>query len=514
MLNTLSTTMHLNAIDNVVIARAEIDAGTKLADRGIVAARRIPRGHKMAIAPILKGSPILRYGQTIGFATVDIPPGEHVHVHNCEIHAFARDPAFGVDARPTDYIQPQATFAGIVRADGRVATRNYIGVLTTVNCSAGTARYVAEAFRRNPITGDEGMLTGFPNIDGVVALTHKSGCGMGVTGEGMDTLRRTIAGYAQHVNFAAVLIIGLGCEANQMGTLMSTQKLQPGATLSTLVIQESGGARQTVMAGIARIQDLLPAANAVTRVQVPASHLLVALQCGGSDSFSGLTANPALGYASDLIVRHGGTVVLTETTEIYGAEHLLTRRAVSPEVGQKLLDRLTWWEDYTRRNGGEIDNNPSPGNKAGGLTNIVEKSLGAVVKAGTTNLVDVVAHAEQVTAKGLVVMDGPGFDPVSATGQIAGGANVMCFTTGRGSVFGCKPTPSLKLATNTPLYDRMPEDMDVNCGGIAEGVETVEECGQRIFEMILRVASGEKTKSEQMGFGDDEFAPWQIGATV
>jgi altronate hydrolase len=383
-----------------------------------------------------------------------------------------------------------------------------------VNCSAGTARYVAEAFRGNPITGDRGLLADYPNIDGVVALTHKTGCGMGIIGDGMETLRRTIAGYAQHVNFAAVLIIGLGCEANQIGPLLATQKLTPGLTLSSLVIQESGGARRTVEAGIARVKALLPAANAVERVPVPASNLLVALQCGGSDSFSGLTANPALGYASDLIVRHGGTVVLTETTEIYGAEHLLTRRAVTHAVAQKLLDRLSWWEDYTKRNGGEIDNNPSPGNKAGGLTNIVEKSLGAVVKAGTTNMVDVVGYAEQVTAKGLVVMDGPGFDPVSATGQIAGGANVLCFTTGRGSVFGCKPTPSLKLATNTPLYERMPEDMDINCGGIAEGLETVEECGQRIFDTILAVASGERTKSELMGFGDDEFAPWQLGATV
>ena len=514
MLNTLSSTMHLNLADNVVIARVEIPQGTVLADRGLTAGQRIPRGHKMALKPIPQGEPILRYGQVIGFAKADIAAGDHIHVHNCEIHAFARDHAFGVDAKPTDYIQPQATFQGIVRADGRVATRNYIGILTSVNCSAGTARYIAEAFRRNPFTGDAGLLKDYPNIDGVVALTHKTGCGMAIVGDGMDTLRRTIAGYAQHVNFAAVLIIGLGCETNQIGPIMQSRGIQAGTKLATMVIQESGGARKTVEAGIAKVCELLPEANAVERVTVPASHLNVALQCGGSDSFSGLTANPALGYASDLIVRHGGTVVLTETTEIYGAEHLLTRRAVSPEVGQKLLDRLSWWEDYTRRNGGEIDNNPSPGNKAGGLTNIVEKSLGAVAKAGTTNLVDVVGYAEPVTEKGLVIMDGPGFDPVSATGQIAGGCNVLCFTTGRGSVFGCKPTPSIKLATNTPLYERQPDDMDINCGTIADGVETVEECGQRIFEIILAIASGARTKSEEIGFGDDEFAPWQLGATV
>ncbi|GAB0113125.1 UxaA family hydrolase [Acidisoma sp. C75] len=514
MLNTLSATMHLNARDNVAIARVEIPQGTSLPDRGLAALQRIPRGHKIALRPIPKGEPILRYGQVIGFAREDIAPGSHVHVQNCEIHDFARDHAFGVDAKPTAYIEPRATFQGIIRPDGRVATRNYIGILTSVNCSAGTARYIAEAFRRNPFTGDAGLLADYPNVDGVVALTHKTGCGMAIAGEGMDTLRRTIAGYAQHVNFAAVLVIGLGCETNQIGPIMQSRGIQPNSRLATMVIQESGGARKSIEAGIARVRELLPEANSVTRVQVPVSNLTVALQCGGSDSFSGLTANPALGHASDLIVRHGGTVILTETTEIYGAEHLLTRRAVSPAVGQKLLDRLAWWEDYTRRNGGEIDNNPSPGNKAGGLTNIVEKSLGAVAKAGTTNLVDVVGYAEPVTEKGLVIMDGPGFDPVSATGQIAGGANILCFTTGRGSVFGCKPTPSIKLATNTPLYERQPDDMDINCGTIADGAETVEECGQRIFETILSVASGTRTKSEEMGFGDDEFAPWQLGATV
>jgi altronate hydrolase len=514
MLNILSTTMHLNPIDNVAIARAEIEAGTNLPDRGVTTTRRIPRGHKVAIAAIPKGEPIRRYGQVIGFASMDIAPGDHVHVQNCEFHDFARDHSPGADARPTDYIAEPATFDAYVRPDGRIATRNYIGILTSVNCSAGTARYIAEAFRANPITGDRGLLTDYPNVDGVVALTHKTGCGMALTGDGMDTLRRVIMGYAAHPNFAAVLVIGLGCEVNQVGPLLQSQSLPEGMAMSSLVIQESGGARASIMAGIERIKALLPVANAVKRQPVSASNLKVALQCGGSDSFSGLTANPALGYASDLVVRHGGTVILTETTEIYGAEHLLTRRAVSPEVAGKLLSRIEWWIEYTRKNGGEIDNNPSPGNKAGGLTNIVEKSLGAVVKAGTTNLVDVVGYADPVTAKGLVVMDGPGFDPVSATGQVGGGANVLCFTTGRGSVFGCKPTPSMKLATNTPMYDRMPDDMDVNCGGIAEGVETVEECGQRIFEMILRIASGERTKSEQLGFGDDEFAPWQLGATV
>jgi altronate hydrolase len=240
----------------------------------------------------------------------------------------------------------------------------------------------------------------------------------------------------------------------------------------------------------------------------------VALQCGGSDGYSGISANTALGAASDLVVAQGGTVILSESPETYGAEHLLTRRAVSREVGEKLVGVMKWWEDYTAREGAEMNANPSPGNKAGGLTTILEKSLGAMAKAGTTNLVDVVGYAEPVTAKGFVFMDTPGYDPVGATGQVAGGANLMCFTTGRGSVFGCKPAPSLKLATNSTMFRHMEEDMDINCGTVLEGTESVAECGERIFRHMLATASGAPTKSEALGFGDAEFAPWVLGATM
>jgi altronate hydrolase len=507
-----SLTITLNPLDNVAVARADIAAGTALGE-GLEAAARIPRGHKVATQPIPADQPIIKYGQVIGFARGPIAPGQHVHIHNCELRSFDRDYAFSRDAKPLDPIAEPATFQGIVRPDGRVATRNYIGILTSVNCSAGVGRYIADAFRRDPFRGG-GLLDAYPNVDGVVALTHKTGCGMAAEGDAMDVLRRTIAGYAQHANFAAVVVVGLGCEANQIGNLLAAQRLRESGTLKTLVIQESGGARRTVETGIEQVKAVLAEANRVERRPVSAAHLTVALQCGGSDGFSGLTANPALGVASDLVVRNGGTVILSETTEVYGAEHLLTRRAESPEVGQKLVSLMQWWENYTAKNGGQIDNNPSPGNKAGGLTNIVEKSLGAVAKAGSTNLTAVVGYAEPVTARGLVFMDTPGYDPVSATGQVAGGANLVCFTTGRGSVFGCKPAPTIKLATNTPLFERMPDDMDINCGGIADGAETVEACGERLFDLMLRVASGEKTKSEAMGFGDDEFAPWQLGATV
>ncbi len=506
---TPPTVIRLHPDDGVVIARATLLPGAPVED-GVTALGRIPAGHKVAVRPHAAGEPIRRYGQIIGFATAPIAAGEHVHVQNCGMGDFAKDYAYGVDAKPTAYIDPPATFMGICRPDGRVATRNYIGILTSVNCSAHVASVVADAFKRNPFTGAD-PLADYPNVDGVVALTHKTGCGM-TMGEPLTLLRRTLGGFARHVNFANVIVMGLGCEVNQIGGLMEEQRL--AGRLRKMDIQEMGGSRKTVAAGIDFVRESLQEANRVTRVAVPASELTVALQCGGSDGYSGVSANPALGAASDLVVRNGGTVILSETPETYGAEHLLTRRAVSREVGEKLVALMRWWEDYTRREGAEMNANPSPGNKAGGLTTILEKSLGAMAKCGSTNLVDVVRYAEAVTARGFVFMDTPGYDPVAATGQVAGGANLVCFTTGRGSVFGCKPAPSIKLATNTPMFTRMEDDMDVNCGTILDGDETVQQAGQRIFELILRVASGERTKSESFDFGADEFAPWQIGATM
>lgn len=501
--------IRLHPEDGVVIARMVLPPGTTVAP-GVRTEKRVPAGHKIAIRAHAKGEAVRRYGQVIGFATRDIAPGEWVHVEEIAMGDFSRDYAFGADLKPTAYVPEPATFLGIRRKDGRVATRNYVGIVTSVNCSAHVAELIALAFRRNPITGED-PLAAWPNVDGVVALTHKTGCGM-AQGEPLSLLRRTIGGYARHPNFSHVVAIGLGCEVNQIGGMMQEQRLAD--RLRSMDIQEMGGARKTVEAGIAFVRGVLDEANAVTREPVPASELCVALQCGGSDGYSGISANPALGVASDLIVRHGGTVILSETTETYGAEHLLTRRAVSPEVGQKLVDLMHWWEDYTAKEGAEINANPSPGNKAGGLTTILEKSLGAMAKAGHTNLVEVYRYAEPVTAKGFVFMDTPGYDPVAATGQVAGGANLVCFTTGRGSVFGAKPAPSMKLATNSAMYERMQDDMDINCGTILTGEETVEQCGERIFRQILCVAGGEPTKSEAFDFGAAEFAPWQIGATV
>jgi altronate hydrolase len=502
-----SLTIRLSPIDNVVVARADLLPGVEIPGEGVRAVAHVPVGHKIATAPIAAGDAVRKYGQILGFAIEAIAPGDHVHTHNMAMGDFARDYAFGVDAHATELVAQPATFQGIIRADGRVATRNYLGVLTTVNCSASAARFIAEQFRG-------GALAEFPNVDGVIALGHGTGCGMGVEGEPMALLRRTIAGYARHPNFAGVLVLGLGCESNQIAGLMHAEGLEEGPNLTTMTIQDTGGTTKTVKEGVARLKAMLPAANDVRRETVSARHLTLALQCGGSDGYSGITANPALGACVDLLVRHGGTAVLSETPEIYGAEHLLTRRAQSREVGEKLIGRIRWWEDYTAKTGGEMNNNPSPGNKAGGLTTILEKSLGAVAKGGGTNLVDVYRYAEPITKKGFVFMDTPGYDPVSATGQVAGGANIICFTTGRGSVFGCKPAPSLKLATNTPLFRRMEDDMDIDCGPIADGEATVAEMGERIFQLVLDTASGTQTKSEILGFGEDEFTPWVLGAVM
>jgi altronate hydrolase len=511
MLQAADLTIRLNPADDVVIARVEIPEGTLLVKEGNVrVAARVPAGHKIATREVKSGAPVRRYDQIIGFATRDIKAGEHVHVHNIAMGDFARDYAFGADAKPTQYVDPPATFQGIVRGTGhngsRVATRNYIGVITSVNCSATVAKLIARQF--------ENRLEEFPGVDGVVALAHKTGCGMASEGEAVDILRRTTAGYIRHANFHSVLLVGLGCEANQINALLAAQGLKRTDHLHAFTIQDKGGTRKAVEEGVARIRELLPEANRVKREPVPASHLVLGLQCGGSDGYSGISANPALGAAVDLLVRHGGTAILSETPEIYGAEHLLTRRAVSRAVGEKLIERIRWWEDYTARNGNEMNNNPSPGNKAGGLTTILEKSLGAVAKGGTTNLVDVYEYAMPVTAKGFVYMDTPGYDPVSATGQVAGGANMICFTTGRGSAYGCKPAPSLKLATNTPLFARQEDDMDINCGTVVDGKESIAEAGARFFDLVLRTASGEKSKSEQWGYGEDEFAPWMLGATM
>ena len=501
-------TIRLHDSDNVIVARCDIPAGTEIAEEKITCINNVSFCHKIAASPIKAGEGIHKYGQIIGFASRDIQAGEHVHTHNVEMKSFERDYAIGsAAAAQIEYDPEPATFQGITRADGRIATRNYIGIVSTVNCSASVSRFIADAFR-----GD--ALAEYPNIDGIVPVCHGMGCGCSGSNEGFEILLNTIGGYVRHPNFAGILIIGLGCEVLQIETLLKSRHLTEDSNMQAMTIQATGGTQETVREGIRRIQTMLSAANNVERRPVPARHLILGLQCGGSDGYSGITANPALGAAVDLLVRHGGTAVLGETPEIFGAEHLLTRRAASREVGQKLIERIRWWENYTRTYNAEMDNNPSPGNKAGGLTTILEKSLGAAAKGGTTNLNEVYRYAQPIRNRGLVFMDTPGYDPVSLTGMVAGGANIITFTTGRGSVYGCKPVPSMKLATNTEMYLRMEDDMDLNCGQTIDSAVTVEEMGAQIFRALLEVASGKRTKSELHGIGENEFVPWQMGAVM
>ncbi|MEL6450372.1 MAG: altronate dehydratase family protein [Pseudomonadota bacterium] len=496
--------IRLDPSDTVVTATRALEVG--VAVEGTTTRALIPSGHKIATADMAKGAAIRKYAQVIGYAATDIVAGDHVHSHNVEFRATDVTHDFASNLRPATHASGD-TFMGYKRDNGQVGTRNYIAIVTSVNCSATAARMIAAHF-----TPD--LLADYPNVDGVVAFVHGTGCGMAGDGDGFEALQRVMWGYARHPNHAGVLMVGLGCEMNQIDWLLEAYGLQQGPLFQTMNIQSVAGLRRTVEKGIEKVAAMLPLANAATRTECPASELKVALQCGGSDAWSGITANPALGYATDLLVAQGGTGVLAETPEIYGAEHLLTARAVDAATGARLLDLIHWWEDYTARNKGSMDNNPSPGNKAGGLTTILEKSLGAAAKGGTTPLTGVYKYADIVRARGFTFMDSPGYDPASVTGQIAGGCNLVCFTTGRGSAFGSKPAPTIKVATNTEMYGRMIEDMDVNAGAMLSDAVSLEEKGREIYALFLRVASGEMSKSEAQGLGDYEFVPWQIGAVM
>ena len=508
-------TIYLNADDNTCVAARPLSVGTEIEAGGarIKLTEPVPLGHKIAIKPIAKDEPVRKYGQIIGFASEAVPAGGWVHSHNLAIGEFIRDYASASETPPP--LQPLTgrTFDGYRRADGKAGTRNYLAIISTVNCSASVSKYVAQRF-------DESLLKAYPNIDGVIALKHDNGCAMQFGGLQHQVLNRVMGGMAKHPNIGGYLLCNLGCETGTLGSLLEQEQLvqidgtsgqRSGPPVFTM--QEHGGTLKTVEAAAAKVAEMLPAVNDVKREPIPASEIVLATECGGSDGNSGITANPAVGVATDLLVACGGTSILSETSEIYGAEHLLTRRAVSEEVANKLLKRIEWWLWYSKVFGCELDNNPSAGNKAGGLTTIAEKSLGAVAKGGSSALVDVYEYAERVTAKGFVVMDTPGFDPPSVTGMVAGGANVVVFTTGRGSCFGCKPSPSIKIATNTPMYEKMIDDMDINAGEVISG-KPVEEVGREIFEEILAVASGKQTKSEQHGIGEEEFCPWIIGPVL
>jgi altronate hydrolase len=501
-----SPVIRLDAADNVAVARVEIAKGTRIADENVTTLHDVPMGHKIATQPIRKGDPVLKYNTVIGYAGEDVEPGAWMHTHNVLMDEVQKDYAFGRDYKPTEYLPPEqrATFMGIKRPDGSVATRNYIGVFITVNCSATVARKIANYF-------DEERLEDFPNVDGVVPFIHEQGCGMEMTGEPMDLLRRTLAGYIRHPNMAGALVVALGCERNNLAQFFQEQSLASGKMLKAITMQEAGGTAAAIQMGKAAIREMLVEADKVQREPCSAEHISIGLQCGGSDGFSGLSANPALGKAMDILVKNGGTAILSETPELYGVEHTLTSRAQTPEVGKTFVDRINWWLEYNEGRDTQINGRVSPGNNAGGIANIIEKALGGAKKGGSSGVMGVYEYAQPVTEKGLVIMDTPGFDPVSATGQIAGGANLVCFTTGRGSCFGSYPSPTIKLASNTPMYERMIGDMDINCGPVIDGEKTLDQMGEEIFAEILAVASGKPSKSEALGVGEDEFAPWPIG---
>ncbi len=498
--------LRLHKKDNVVVALRDLSRGEFVEDERLEVIEGVPKGHKVATTFIPKGARILKYGHTIGIAKQDIRAGSWVHTHNLAVASRRRRYGAIRGREKEEYTEatPKASFLGIPRSDGKIGTRNYIGIISTVNCSATVARRIADAFQA----------ARYPGVDGVVALVHGEGCAGQSSGERFEAFRRVFTGYMNHPNFAGVLLVGLGCEVNQPENILMAARAEKGPIVRSLVIQDQGGTQRTIEKGIEIVREMLKVAQEVKRTEIPAEKIVLGVECGGSDAYSGITANPALGFAADMLVSHGGTVILSETPEIYGAEHLLIERASSQQVAQKLLERIRWWESYVRNNEGEMDNNPSPGNKRGGLTTILEKSLGAVSKGGTTRLMEVYKYAEEVRSRGLVFMDTPGYDPASVTGMVAGGANVIAFTTGRGSAFGCKPVPVLKLATTSELFHSMEDDMDIDCGTIVRGEESIEEVGARIFKKILDVASGERTKSELLGYGDTEFVPWRMGAMM
>lgn len=508
--------LRLNPRDNVAIAKVDLEPGTVMtleSGARVQLRQSVPSGHKLALEEIPAGRPVRRYGQVIGCASRAIRPGDYVHTHNVGIEDLAQEHAFGVDARPVELMDEaeRRTFQGYVRADGRVGTRNYIAVISTVNCSAHASREIARHFTAE-------RLDAYPNVDGVIAFTHHTGCTLGCESRDYRVLQRTLAGMARHPNVGASLLVGLGCETNQVSDLVANCGLCVAEAASAgcpqcLVIQELGGIRPTVEAGIAAVEELLPQVNDIRRMSQPISELTLALQCGGSDSWSGVTANPVVGLVADEVVRQGGTVVLAETPEIFGAEHLLTRRAINSQVGRRLLDQVGWWETYAQRIGVDVDNNRSVGNEAGGLTTIYEKSLGAIAKAGSSPLIDVYDYAEPVRASGFVFMNSPGYDPVSVTGQVAGGCNLVLFTTGRGSVFGFKPAPSIKISTNSVTYERMPGDVDLNAGRVLEG-ESMDQVASELLDLVVAVASGQPSKSEIQGVGEAEFVPWTFSGML
>ena len=509
MKNEALSAIRLDETDNTVLALKDIPAGTFLPEEGITVLSDIPMGHKILTRFTAKGEPVLKCGTVIGYASCDAEPGTHMHNDTIAFDAVTEETAYCSDWKPTEYVpeSERRTFRGFRREDGSVGTRNCIAVIACSNCAATVVRRIAAHF-------DGGVLSCFPHVDAVVPLVTSTGCGIEKSGVPLEFMRRVLAGTVRNPNFAGALVVALGCENNNIDAFFSETGLSAGTMLRRLVIQEEGGGRASVEKGIAAVEEMLAEAELFRRTDVSVSELRVALECGGSDAFSGVSANPALGKAMDLLVRQGGTAILTEPTEFVGIESALARRARDRHTAQQVMDMMAWWREYLKGTDSQINGKVTPGNNAGGITNVLEKALGSTRKAGSTGLNAVFEYAEPVTERGFVIMNAPSYDPVSAAAMFAGGANICAFTTGRGSLYGARHFPTVKISSNTRRWEIQRDDIDLNAGAVIDGEKTLDEMGREIFETLIAVASGQKTKSELFGMGDDEYVIWDIGTTA
>ncbi|WP_148255141.1 galactarate dehydratase [Aidingimonas lacisalsi] len=496
--------------DNVaiVIGQGGVNAGTEL-QAGLIAVADIPQGHKVALSDIPSGAEVIRYSEIIGTATETIPLGGHVNEHNI---ALRQPPALHeLESATREYGPPERlegyTFQGYRNADGSVGTKNVLGITTSVQCVAGTVEHVVKRIKAE-------LLPKYPNVDDVVGLTHTYGCGVAINAPAAIIPIRTLKNITLNPNFGGeVMVIGLGCEKLQPSTLVSEQPVkmydsseEASATGNILSLQDEQfvGFAEMVAGIMAMAEQHLAKLNQRRREPCPVSELVVGTQCGGSDAFSGVTANPAVGFAADLIVRAGGTVMFSEVTEVRDAIHLLSPRVVDKGVGEKLVQEMQWYDDYLAQGQADRSANPSPGNKSGGLSNVIEKALGSIAKSGTSPIVDVLGPGERISKRGLNFVATPASDFICGTLQLAAGMNMHVFTTGRGTPYGLSMVPVIKVGTNTTLSRRWHDLIDLDAGRIASGEATIETMGWELFHLILEIASGrEQAAVDRLGIHND-----------
>jgi len=493
--------------DNVAVVKTAVDAGLSLeapGGRTVTLTGAVTPGHRFATRAIPEGTFVLQYGQPIGTSR-GIAEGDPITLRNMsnEVPVVRDLPADLHIAAPDHFPASQvATWQGFRRPDGRIGTRNFVLIVPTSMCASHESQQIATIAEFTLYSREK-----FPNVDGVVAIPHNKGCGCS-DGSNIDVMLRTLSNYAGHPNVGGVIFIGLGCEKTNLTAVekyLQKEHVELGKPVVRFGIQEVGGTQAVIDRGLKEVADMLPIVNQTTRSAASMDELILGVKCGGSDGFSGLSANPALGRAADLLVRSGGTVLITEVPEFCGAEHILAQRSKDRATGEAVYEMVDWYKEYASKFGTVLNENPSPGNVAGGLLNITIKSLGAIAKAGTTRVEGVTGYAELPAGKGLWLMQGPGYDQESTPGLVAAGAQVVVFTTGRGTTIGNAIAPVVKLASNTPVHQRMSRDLDLSAGGIIDGTETIAQVGARVFEHVRRVASGdvqakaEETKHREFG---------------